>query len=280
MEIIYSNKQNLNKTLEKLKQDWTENLHIVADFDRTLTKAFSAWKKRPSLISVLRSDWYLWEEYSKKAYELFDYYNPIELNPNIDIAEKNKQMTNWRNKHLDLLIKSWLNQKDIESVIKSRLIEFRDWVKDFLKFLKIKNIPLVIISANWLWTDSTKLYFKNQWVLENNIHIISNSFIWDKSWKAISYDKRVVHVFNKWEVVLKNYPEIYSKIENKKNVILLWDSLWDHTMIDWFDYNNLLKIWFLNNKEDELLDEYKQRYDIIVSWDGDFSIVNEILEKI
>ena len=84
-QAIITNEKYFLDTLSKIKSGWLQNIHILADFDRTLTKAFSQGKIRPSLISVLRSEWHLWEEYSKKAYELFDYYNPIEINPDIPL---------------------------------------------------------------------------------------------------------------------------------------------------------------------------------------------------
>jgi 5'-nucleotidase len=56
--------------------------------------------------------------------------------------------------------------------------------------------------------------------------------------------------------------------------------LWDHHMVDGFDYENLIKIWFLNDKVDELLDEYKKRYDIVIVNDGGFCVVNEIIGNI
>ena len=61
---------------------------------------------------------------------------------------------------------------------------------------------------------------------------------------------------------------------------MLWDSLWDPDMADSFDYKNLLKVWFLNDNEDELFEEYKNKYDVIVTWDWDFSAVNDVFEKI
>ena len=51
-------------------------------------------------------------------------------------------------------------------------------------------------------------------------------------------------------------------------------------MVDGFLYKNLINIWFLNTKVEELLEEYKKRYDILVLNDGDFGVVNEILEEI
>lgn len=277
-KIIYTDKHSFDKTLDKIKKEWNEKIHILADFDKTLTKAFSNGKKRSSLISVLRDEWYLSEEYRKKAQKLFDYYNPIEIDPNINIEEKSKQMTIWWRKHLKLLIESWLSKSDIENIIKSKLIELRPWVINFLKEITEKQIELLIISANWLWTDSIKMFFEKEDLLSKNINIISNSFKWSEKWEAIWYNKRVIHTFNKWETVLKDFPEIHKKIKNRKNVILLWDSLWDPHMIDGFGYDNLIKIWFLNDKEELLLEEYQKRYDLVLTWDHDAEILNDLLK--
>lgn len=272
----YSDIINFEKILKRIKTDWFQNLHILADFDKTMTKAFSAWKKRPSLISVLRSEWYLSEEYSSKAYELFDYYNPIEIDPKISLEDKKQEMATWWHKHLELLVKSGIHHKDIESVIETRLIELREWVKELLIFLAKNNIPIIIISANWLWTDSIRIYLEKEWFLTTNIKIISNEFIWDKDWYAIDYDRRVIHVFNKDETVLEQFPEIYKEIKDRKNVILLWDSIWDVGMIEGFKYDNLLKIGFLNEKEDELIEDYKSNYDLVLTGHNDALILKEL----
>jgi len=275
--IIYSNPQKLEQTLGNIQKDGLEKIHILADFDRTLTKAFIEQKSRPSLISVLRSEWILWEDYSKKAYELYDYYHPIEIDPNISMEEKKKQMKIWWEKHLDLLVETWLKKQDVEKAVELWKVEFREWVIPFLNFLNKNNIPLIIISANGLWADSIKIFLEKNNVDFPNIEIISNAFIWNENGKAVWYQKPVIYTFNKDETILQEFPGIYEKIKNRKNVILLWDSLWDPNMIDGFDYENLINIGFLNDKVDELFEEYKKRYDIIITQDGDFEIVNKIL---
>ena len=279
-KIVYNNKEEFLKKLEKIKNGWIENLHILSDFDRTLTKCFTKWKKRPSLIWVMRQWDYLWEEYSKKAHDLFNHYNPIEINPDIELWEKKNKMIEWWTKHLNLLIESKLNKKDIEDIINSWIIELREWNNDFFNNIKYKQTPLIIISANWLWWDSIKLFFENNNLLDKNISIISNEFLWDEKKYAKWYKETIIHTFNKSETVIKDKPDIYKKIKNRKNVILLWDSLWDPNMIDWFEYDNIISIWFLNKNEDELMKDYKKVYDIIITWDWSFKIINEILENI
>jgi len=186
-KIIYQNKEKLEKTIKKIKEDWLENLHILADFDKTLTKAFYNWEKRPSLISILRSEWILWEDYSKKAYELYDEYHPFEIDPNIPLEEKKKQMNNWWRRHFFLLARCWLKKEDIKKAVDLWKIEFREWVKDFFSFLQENDIPLVIISANWLWGDSIEYFFEKSKISLNNIFVVSNKLAFDGTWRAIWY---------------------------------------------------------------------------------------------
>ena len=292
--IIYSDEKNFLEKLENIKKEGLENLHFLADFDNTLTKAFVNWKKTPSLVSVVRGkNGLLWEECAKKDEELFEYYYPKEIDPNIDIKQKKEFMLQWWEKSFWLFIEYWLSLEILEKIWKTDLIEFRKWIKDFLEFTNKNKIPVIIISASWLWIRSIEIILKNNNLLYPNIKIISNDFVWNKSWKAIDYKKPIIHSFNKDETVLKRFPKIYSEIKNKKNVILLWDSLWDHHMVDWFEYENLIKIWFLNflphpnpllikerEENENIIKEYKKRYDVLVLSDGSFEIVNNILSKI
>ncbi len=135
--IHYKDKQKFEKVLEVIRKEWFEKIHILADFDRTLTKLFVNWEKKTSVISVLRREWYLSEEYRKKAYELFDYYNPIEIDPNVSMDEKNAKMTEWWNKHLQLMVDSKIQKSDIKSVSNSWLIHLRQTDLEVIVFLCI-----------------------------------------------------------------------------------------------------------------------------------------------
>ncbi|MDD3302516.1 MAG: hypothetical protein PHN31_03095 [Candidatus Gracilibacteria bacterium] len=268
-ELVYKDKKVFDNILEKIKVDGFSKLHVLADFDKTLTKAYSKGQIRPSLISVLRSEGYLGEEYSKKAYAEYDYYHKIEIDPNIDFDIKKQEMTNWWTKHLSLLIESGLKKEHLQKVIDSNLIELRDGIKNLLKKFEEFDIPLIIISANGLGTNSIEMYLEKEGFLSKNIKVISNEFFWDDKGNAIGYDDRVIHVFNKDETVLKDYPEIFSLIKDRKNVLLFGDSLGDVGMIEGFSYDNLLKIGFLNEKKEVLFDEYKNAYDLLFLDDVD-----------
>jgi len=62
---------------------------------------------------------------------------------------------------------------------------------------------------------------------------------------------------NKDETILKEIPEVYSAIKDRRNIILLGDNVGDLGMIEGFDYKNLLKVGFLNFDYDKSREEYE-----------------------
>ncbi len=279
-KLILSDKEHYKKIEKNMIQWWKANLHILADFDRTLTKAFSKWAYRPALISILLEDGYLSKEYQEKAQWFFDYYHPIEGDENLPLQERKNAMQEWREKHKLLLIEEWLTKQDIYKAMKSQNIELRDKSKEFFDLLENNNIPLVILSAWWLGTVSIKKYLENQKSLHQNIYIIWNEFIRDNNDKAIDFKRPVIHTLNKDETAVKNFPEIYKKVKERKNIILLGDSIGDIKMAEWFEYDNILKIWFLNRDIEKNFERYKESFDVLILNDGSMDFVHKVLERI
>ena len=242
---MYTDRESFKQKLIGMKQDGFENLHILADFDNTLTKAFIGGKKAPSLVSTVRwENWLLWEECMRKDKELFEYYYPKETDPYLDIEQKKKYMLEWWEKSFDLFIQYGLSKDILEKIGKMDLVTLREGVKHFLGFTNIQKVPIVIISASGLWIEPIENIFKSNDVWYSNIKVVSNQYIWDKYWNAVAYKSPLIHSFNKDITILEDFPEVHSAIKNRKNVILLWDSLWDHHMVDGFAYEHLIKIGF------------------------------------
>lgn len=278
--IIIANQEKFEQIKAEMKKGGASALHILADFDRTLTKAFINGKFIPSLISVLRDGDYLTPEYRRKAHELFNFYRPIEKNPAIPIEQKKKLMEEWWTAHFKLIVQSGLTKKEVEAAIQSSSIQFREGAGDFFNFLKAKNIPLVILSSSGLGVEGIELCLKREGKLYNNIHIVSNSLEWDENGKAIGIKHPIIHSMNKDEAMLSNIPEIFNEIRGRKNVLLLGDSLSDPEMIDAFEYENLIKIGFLNENPEEYLESYKKTFDVVILNDGSMDFVNELISEI
>lgn len=117
-EIVVSNLKEFEKKKNIFRDK--DNLHVITDFDRTLTKSYVNRNKSSSLISFIYNGHYLSSNYSKKANKLYDYYRPIEINPKISLEEKIKKMEEWWRKHSDLLIESGMNNEVIRDIIKKK----------------------------------------------------------------------------------------------------------------------------------------------------------------
>lgn len=80
------------------------------------------------------------------------------------------------------------------------------------------------------------------------------------------------------ETVIKDYP-IYKTVKNRRNVLLLGDSLGDIGMITGFDYENIINIGFLNDEIENNLDQYKDNFDVVILNDSAMHYINKLLKN-
>lgn len=274
-KVVIVNSKRLEKFKKAISEAGVDKLHVLADFDRTLTSAQSV----PSILAILRDGNYLTPGYSEKAHALYDKYHPIEVDPDIPVEEKKKKMVEWWTAQFNLLIESGLNKRDVKKVIESGEIKLRKGAGEFLDLLKKHNIPLVIMSSSGLGEEAISMFFKKEGKLYDNIHIVSNRYQWDKKGNAIRVEKPIIHVMNKDETAIQSFP-VFDTIKNRTNLLLLGDSLGDVGMVKGFNYDNLIKVGFLNENIEENLEVYKQNYDILILHDSPMDYVNELLKEI
>ena len=80
--------------------------------------------------------------------------------------------------------------------------------------------------------------------------------------------------------MVKNFPEIFGKVKDRTNVLLLGDSVSDNEMITGFDYEGLIRVGFLNENIEENLEKYKQNFDAVITDDSSMEILNNFLEEL
>lgn len=278
-KIYFADKSKALEIIKNIKMQWNQSLHFLADFDRTMTHAFLNGKPASGIISEISNNkTYLWEGYVIKSEELFNFYYPIENDHTIAIEDKIHHMKDWWQKHNALFVKYNLTKWHIIDAMWNCKSKLRPGIEEILSHTSQYNIPFIILSANGIWEEAILYYLEREDKNYKNIHIISNRFIFDHTNTVIWNKKPVIHIFNKSEITAKQFPDIFSKIADKKNVILLWDSLWDPHMIDGFDYDNLLKIWFYNEKNLTHLDDYLKVYDIVLTWDSSGREIKDLLD--
>lgn len=275
-EAIITNEAHLEALKGAIKNGGADNLHVLTDFDRTLTTAFVDGKSVPSLISVLRDGDYLTADYAEKAHALFSRYRPIEIDATVSREKKAEAMNSWWREHFALLIASRLNKRDIEQAVLSGSVHLREGFAEFADFLETHNIPLVIMSSSGLGSESIASYLRQAGKLSSNVHIICNEYIWGSEGYAIGVKEPIIHLLNKYETVIQNYP-VFETIRERKNVLLLGDGVDDLGMVEGFDYNHLLTVGFLNDNVKENLARYQEAFDVVIPNDGSMDYVNKLL---
>ena len=278
-QIVISDNERLEEIKVAIKKDGAERLHVLADFDRTLTTAFVDGKSVPSLISILRDGNYLTSDYAEKAHALFDKYHPIEIDPNVPRKDKEVAMEEWWRTHFKLLIESGLERNDLEKAVASGKVKLREGFVEFADFLNKHNIPLVIMSSSGLGSESIALYLKQAGKLYNNVHVVCNEYEWDEAGRAVGVREPIIHALNKYETAIQDYPA-FQVVKDRKNVILLGDGVDDIGMVQGFDYDNLATIGFLNDKVEQHLEHYKKTFDVVLTGDASMGYVNGLLKEV
>jgi cytosolic 5'-nucleotidase 3 len=276
--MIISNQTKLQEQITKFRKDGKNKFHVLADFDKTLTTPYINGALVPSVISILRDKDYISPEYSEKAKALANHYRTIEFDSEIPEAKKRKAMEEWWAKHFDLLAESGLNRKHLERIVQEGGIEFREGIERFLETLYREGIPLVILSSSGVG-DTIEMILKQRKMLYDNIHIITNRFIYGTNGEVMGVKKPIIHSMNKDETVVRNFPSIYKEIESRKNVLLLGDGLGDLGMVSGFEYEGLIKIGFLDEDNKANQDAYSQAFDVVLTDNADFGEVNDLLEE-
>lgn len=257
-----------NKTLERIK-DWEDSsIHILTDFDRTITRgdSNSSW-------GILSKTDLMSDDYVKERIELYNYYRPIEIDETLDYETKNKLMIEWWNKHIDLFVKYKLSEDVVNNAARSvDVMSFREGAKEFLENMKERNIPVIIISAG-IGNFIEQFLIKNECYFEN-IYIVSN-FIKFENKIAVGISDMIIHSLNKNEVALTG--EIKELIKDRNNIILLGDSLSDVKMVREDKKNDALKIGFLDEKIEDNLSYFEEQFDIVCTNNTSYK---ELVKKI
>ncbi|MBM3282078.1 MAG: hypothetical protein FJY86_01915 [Candidatus Diapherotrites archaeon] len=275
--IIISNSSAYQKLVATLREGGPSQLHVVADFDKTLTMGTWKGEKRFSLIELIRKYRYLPEGYVTEAYGLSDTFRPWENDLSLSLEERRSRMMEWWSTHVKVMSKYGLSREIVEKIIREQEMGPRAGLSTFLDTLFVKQVPLLIFSA--AVTDLIEGFLRKEKMFHSNMHVISNAFAYDAAGIVTGYQSTIIHSLNKSEVAVKDTP-YYSQIVSRPNVILLGDGLGDAEMVDGLEHVCVLKIGFLNDNVEKNLDAYKQAYDVVILNDGKMDFVNELLNEI
>ena len=288
---IIHKKISFTNKLELLKKLPLSNISIICDYDDTLTKRFFKGEKNRVSFGVIDQSKLGSNNLKEGATNLFKKYSKFENDTSIDFSLRDKSMYSWFEECLILMINDNLSKDKIYNMviegINENKIFFRNGMKIFFDFILKTNIPLILISAGIkdviIYELKYLLKEKYDLLIEKElIYIIANDFIYNENNEVVEIKKPIIYTFNKDKIITDDIFKILNLKDKKLNVIFFGDHLNDINALDDIreDIENILSIAFYNYSQNNLPKEFIETYDAVVCEDGDFSIINDILEQL
>lgn len=253
--------------LQGMKNDGPLKLQVMSDFDHTLTCHHVNGQSGCTSHGVIETTSLLPATYRQKAEEAKQKFYPIEISHEYTVEEKWKAMDQWWEIAHQLLLEYGITQDMIPKMVQEANIVLREGDKKLFNLLEDYDIPVTVFSAGL--TDIIKETLQLLSYLPSNMEIVSNKMIFNDNGELVGFSKPVVHSYSKGSHALKMMKHVTSKLKGRQNVILLGDSQGDPFMVDGLtEVQSVIKIGYLNHKEDDLLSIYKTLYDIVLTKDN------------
>lgn len=257
--IYINNKEKINNFIE------TDSYYVITDFDATLTTG-----KSSSSMGIIPQ--YLGGECLEQRKEIFNYYRPLELDYTIEAKKKQEIMKEWARKSFTLLSKYTTNEV-VEKSLENPNMWLREGVKEFLKDMNNKNIPVIVMSSGM--GNIVKAFLEKEDCMFANIKIVSNFFEFKDGKTYIDLDN-IMATSNK---EYKRIPEqIREVIETKNKALLFGDLIEDIKMVDKEKILDTLTIGFLDNNVEQNLEKYNNNFDIVLTEGETFESVRDLLK--
>ncbi len=259
--------------LAQIKTQGFSQMFIVADFDRTITKAYKHNKDVPTGLSIFHNGDFLRPNYAQKAQELWNYYYPRETRTDLDDQTKSALMQEWYEKHISLFVEYELNKSIINRAATSDKILLREDTDKLIEHCAQKNVPFFVFSAGS--GDVIKELFLHKQLLKPTVNICSNYFAFDKQEKVTGFSSQIIHSYNKNSINLYEHG-IHEHVLDKQNLVLIGDSLKDTQMGEHFHPENILRIGFCHDVT--RLSDFRETFDVVITGDGSFQPVIKLLQ--
>ncbi len=263
----FSDKNKVLKKLQTIIAGGKNNLHLLFDFDRTLTvgknntgEDFTSWNILTKLLPP---------KAFAKQYKLYQKYRPIEASGKLSA----KDATSWANQVLKIIVENQVNLLEMEKDFLQNT-SIRSHAKNIFDACNILGIPIVIVSAGIknvidIWSKIFQV---------SPALVLAVKLIADTNGKIIDWDKNIIHVGNKGE----QGNEELDKIKNQRpNIIAVGDAIEDADMVK--DDENVLRIRINDPRIDEKLSEAERlkktfaKFDLMID-SGTLEPVLKILE--
>lgn len=273
--IFIRHRESVEKLLNNIFRDGAKHLHVITDYDFTITKhTLDNGEPTPSSFELFKNCPSVPEDYRTMTHKFKKIYKKAELDTSLPKQLREKYMRDWWTKASNITKGFPFHEQELLDMAERYKYSLRDNVEDMFKTLHDRMIPCLIFSAGL--GNTVHAMLKVAKINYKNIIVISN-FLKITNGLVDGFAPQLIHATNKNESLLKN-TEHYKLLEGRANVILMGDTLTDIEMAEGMKHNNVLKIGFIPNAiAKENLCEFVKAYDIILVDHSSMKVPNAIL---
>lgn len=261
--------------VERFRQDGLERLCVVSDWDRTLTPARTPDGRVLTTYAIIAHEAGLGEDYVRASQALYETYRQVEVSAEMSAVEKRGQMQTWWEEEFALLVRYGFGKKHLEQLITGEMLRLREGGEAFLHLLAQTGVPLTIVSAGI--RDVIEGFLEHQNLLFDNVHIIANRLRFDASGHMVGHLEPVIHSLNKQEKWMGGQKAM---VQDRRNVILLGDTLEDAQMVDERHTAGIIRCGLFDAEVEQLRDLYAAVYDVLICGDGPLTFWCDWLEDL
>lgn len=275
-EVVISHAATFEHKWDVIRAGGAGRLHIVVDFDQTLTGN----RSRDS--HIRNSSWGVFEStdlrpawFTEEYLAMFIKYSPALWDETLPMEERNRQMDQWYTDTLDLARRGEMKLDDFTRAAEANIVLPREGMSDLFSIASQLKIPVIIFSAGQ--GDFIRSFLQYHRVLSENVHIISNFYKFDEQGIVVDYVKNIVHSLNKNEG--HQVYNMHELAKERPNVLLMGDFAHDIHMADGEKHDVVLSIGILKG-EKEKLSAFKTVFDAVILGEGSFGYPVHLLEQL
>mmetsp|Transcript_17066 Transcript_17066/g.30803 ORF Transcript_17066/g.30803 Transcript_17066/m.30803 type:complete len:333 (+) Transcript_17066:57-1055(+) len=281
-KIVMQSKDGVLRKLAALKEGGARKLQVVADFDRTLTKASVGGKEVDSSFKVLASCQRLPDSFKQEDLEKRRFYLAIEQNATIPDHDKERALREWHEWHSGKFQMHGLQWIDLVESVRGSNMELRSDFSEMQSIMQRAGIPLLVFSAGI--ADVIEEFLRQSGFavedhLGKTIFVVSNRIVWNSKEIFHEFAEPYIMSVNKDGTHVESQLDGTSRVHSNENVILLGDSMSDLNMIRGLDVKHVLTVGFLNDEKHE--ESYKEAFDVvIIGAEAGLSYVRRVLNYV
>jgi HAD superfamily hydrolase (TIGR01544 family) len=214
--IHIADRERVLQKISTLDSQGADNLHIISDFDMTMTKYWHNGKRSISSHGVLELSKDIEPSLKLGLNRLYQKYYPIEISREIALPEKIIAMQDWWNQAHDLFIQARIRRDTFSQCVADNPVIFRDALKEFVSLCDLRKIPILVFSAGL--ADMLEVIFEKSGFFTPDITIIANKMEFNEHGECVGFLEPLIHVFNKNEAAIASSGH-FEKILDRKNIV-------------------------------------------------------------